>query len=53
VPDEYIDAFKANQTELKDILSVMEFYSQKHYERAERNLKKSYYTDYVLSQLTL
>jgi len=31
----------------------MEFYSQKHYERADRHLKKSYFIDFVLSQMTL
>jgi hypothetical protein len=32
---------------------MMEIYSEKHYERAERGLKKSYFVDYVLSQMTL
>lgn len=34
-------------------MRVTEFYCEKHYERAERNLKKSYYIDYVLSQMTI
>jgi hypothetical protein len=31
----------------------MSFYSQKHVERAERGLKKAYFPEYVLSQMTL
>jgi len=31
----------------------MTFYSQKHIDRAERGLKKAYFPDYVLSQMTL
>jgi hypothetical protein len=34
-------------------MSVTEFYCEKHYDRADRHLKKSYYIDYVLSQMTL
>ena len=55
--DEYVESeeYKGNNGshEFKEALKVMSFYSQKHLERAERGLKKSYYPDYVLSQMTL
>eukprot|EP00347_Sterkiella_histriomuscorum_P000004 403377554 len=51
--DEYVEEFKANQNELKDLLKILEFYSQKHLERSERGLKKAFYPTYVLSQMTL
>ena len=52
---DYLETLKssAEQTELKEILKVMSFYSQKHGERAERGLKRAHYPDYVLSQMTL
>jgi len=31
----------------------MDLYSEKHYERSERNLKKAYFVDYLRSQMTL
>ncbi len=31
----------------------MSFYSQKHVERAERGLKRAFYPEYVLSQMTI
>lgn len=34
-------------------MQISEFYTQKHLERAERGVKKSYYPAYVLSQMTL
>ncbi len=39
--------------ELKEALQVLQFYSQKHLERQERGLKKAFYPQYVLSQMTL
>lgn len=54
--EEYLESAEykgANQNELKEALKVMSFYSQKHQERAERGLKKAYYPEYVLSQMTL
>jgi alkylhydroperoxidase/carboxymuconolactone decarboxylase family protein YurZ len=39
----------ASQKELKEALKVLTFYSEKHIDRAERGLKKSYFPDYVLS----
>ena len=39
--------------DLKEALRVMSFYSSKHIERAERGLKKAYYPEYVLSQMTI
>ena len=47
--EEFLEEYKLNQNDLKDILRVTEFYSSKHLERAERNLKKSFYMEYVLS----
>ena len=35
------------------LLEATEMYSDKHYTRADRNLKRSFYVHYVLSQMTL
>lgn len=54
--EEYLETAeykKAGHNDLKEALKVMNFYSQKHVERAERGLKKAYFPDYVLSQMTL
>ena len=53
--DEYLEdlSFKDNQKDLKDLLRITEFYSEKHLERQDRWLKKSYYVDHVLGQMTL
>lgn len=54
--EEYLESKEYRGTaqgELKEALKVMTFYSQKHVERAERGLKKAYYPEYVLSQMTL
>ena len=50
---DYIEPYKDNSKDLSNNLQMMEIYSEKHYERAERGLKKSYFVDYVLSQMTL
>ena len=54
-PADYLETLKdgKDQEELKEILKIMGFYSQKHCERAERGLKRAHYPDYVLSQMTL
>jgi len=41
------------QNELKEALKVMNFYSVKHADRAERGLKRAYFPEFVLSQMTL
>ncbi|CDW89939.1 transducin beta-like protein 3 [Stylonychia lemnae] len=51
--DDYLEEFKTNQNELKEILKITDFYSQKHLDRAERGLKKAFYPQYILSQMTL
>lgn len=44
----------ANKTELfGEIVEACDLYGQKHYSRADRALKHSFYVDYVLSQMTL
>ena len=35
------------------MLEAMDVYSSKHYNRADRNLKRTYYVHFVLSQMTL
>ena len=53
---DYLDTAEykgGQQNELKDALKVMSFYSQKHVERAERGLKRAFYPEYVLSQMTI
>jgi len=45
--------FKASGGGLKAILEATEIYSGKHYTRADRNLKRTFYVQYVLSQMTL
>ena len=38
---------------MKPILEATEMYSAKHFTRADRNLKRTFYVKYVLSQMTL
>ena len=38
---------------LEDIIEACEIYGLKHYARADKNLKQSYYVQYVISQMTL
>lgn len=38
---------------LKGILEALDMYSGKHFTRADRNLKRTFYVKYVLSQMTL
>ena len=35
------------------MIEATELYSNKHYDRADKNLKRVYYVNYVLSQMTL
>lgn len=45
--------FKDNFKSLKDLLAVTCLYSDKHYQRAQRNFKQSFFVDYILSRMTL
>jgi hypothetical protein len=50
--EEFLDApdYKGPaQNELKETIKIMNFYSAKHSDRAERGLKRAYFPDYVLS----
>jgi len=47
--EEYLQDFKENAQELKETLKVTLFYTQKHLEKADRNLKKSYYPGHILA----
>ena len=38
---------------LKNIIEALDMYSAKHFTRADRNLKRTFYVKYVLSQMTL
>ena len=38
---------------LEEIIEACEIYGLKHYARADKNLKQSYYVQYVISQMTL
>ena len=46
--EEYLEEFKEQKKDLLEILSILEFYSEKHFDRQERELKKSFYIDYVV-----
>ena len=50
---ELMEEFKQSGGGLKSILEATEMYSDKHYTRADRNLKRTFYVQYVLSQMTL
>ena len=39
--------------EIKNVLEGILLYEEKHYERAEKLLRCSYFVDYVLQQMTL
>lgn len=51
--EELNDEFKEVGGGLKQLVEATEVYSVKHYSRADRNLKRTYYVQYVLSQMTL
>ena len=51
-PDELIDEFKESNV-LKDLLEATHLYSDKHYQRADKSLKQSYYLHFVIGQMTL
>ena len=48
-----VDEFKQSGGGLKGILEATEMYSGKHYSRVDGNLKRTFYVQYVLSQMTL
>ena len=52
-PDELVEEFKQAGGGLKGLLEATEMYSAKHYTRVDRNLKRTFYVQYVLSQMTL
>ena len=52
-PGELMEEFKLAGGGLKAVLEATDMYSEKHYNRADRNLKRSFYVQYVLSQMTL
>ena len=37
----------------QDIMEACEIYGLKHYARADKNLKHSFYLQYIMSQITL
>ena len=51
--DELVDEFKQSGGGLGAILEATEMYSGKHYTRVDSNLKRTFYVQYVLSQMTL
>jgi len=48
-----MDEFKQSGGGLRGLLEATEMYSAKHYSRVDRNLKRTFYVQYVLSQMTL
>ena len=48
-----VEEFKQSGGGLKGILEATEMYSGKHYSRVDSNLKRTFYVQYVLSQMTL
>ena len=54
--EEFLDSpdYKGpQQNDLKEAIKIMNFYSSKHSERAERGLKRAYFPEYILSQMTI
>ena len=47
------DAFKDSKVSLKQMTEATEAHSAKHYSRTDGTLKRTYYVEYVLSQMTL
>lgn len=48
------DLKKSGKTKLwGDLIEACEIYGLKHYARADKNLKNSFYLQYVMSQITL
>lgn len=46
-PDELIEEFKENK-KLSELIEATQLYSDKHYSRADKNLKQSYYVHFVM-----
>jgi hypothetical protein len=51
-PDQIVDEFKDSKP-LSEMIEAMLMYSDKHYSRAERNLKQSYFVHFVMGQMNL
>jgi len=51
-PDEIAEEFKDSK-QLSEMVEAMLMYSDKHYSRADRNLKQSYFVHFVMGQMTL
>ncbi len=51
-PDQIVDEFKDSKP-LSEMIEAMLMYSDKHYSRAEKNLKQSYFVHFVMGQMTL
>ena len=51
-PDELIEEFQDNK-KLMDVIEATQLYSDKHYTRADKNLKQSYYVHFIMQQITL
>jgi len=47
--EQLVSEFKQSNVALKPILEAMTTYSGKHFTRADRNLKRTFYVRYVLS----
>jgi len=50
--DELIEEFKETNL-LRDLLEVTAMYAAKHYNRVDGNLKRTFYLNYVVSQMSL
>ena len=44
---------KKKQVGIKEVLEGTQVYQERHYTRIERQLRSSYFVDYILSQMTL
>ena len=51
-PDEIVEEFKDSK-QLSEMVEALLMYSDKHYGRAERHLKHSYFVHFVMGQMTL
>ena len=54
-PDELLSALKKDSKvkHWEELMDSCEIYGLKHYARADKNLKQSFYLQYVMSQMTL
>jgi len=53
--DEFLKTYKAKKSthDLKDTLQTTLTYTYKHQDRIERQVRNSYFLDYIVSQITL